>query len=54
MKTINFIMKKFDTKKALKLDFTEFLEILEDFYDIELFEYRKNEMTISWEDLKYS
>jgi len=47
-------MRQFDTKKALKLDLTEFMETLEDFYDILLFEYRKNEMTISWEDLKYN
>lgn len=52
MKGVQFVTDDRGKKTAVLIDLKEWGEIWEDFYDILVSESRKNESTISWEDLK--
>ncbi|WP_124975491.1 hypothetical protein [Aphanothece sacrum] len=52
MKVIQFVVDEKGEKKAVLIDLNEWGELWEDFYDIAVSRARKNELEISWEDLK--
>jgi hypothetical protein len=52
MKGIQFVVDDTGEKKAVLIDLSEWGEIWEDIYDVLVSESRKDEPTISWDDLK--
>ncbi|GBF81445.1 hypothetical protein AsFPU1_2858 [Aphanothece sacrum FPU1] len=52
VKVIQFVVDEKGEKKAVLIDLNEWGELWEDFYDIAVSRARKNELEISWEDLK--
>jgi hypothetical protein len=52
MKGIQFVIDEQGEKKAVLIDLNEWGELWEDFYDIAVSRARKDELEVSWEDLK--
>ena len=52
MKGIQFVIDDKGEKKAVLIDLSEWGEFWEDIYDVLVSKARKNESTISWEELK--
>ncbi len=52
MKGIQFVIDEQGEKKAVLIDLTEWGELWEDFYDLAVSRARKDELEVSWEDLK--
>lgn len=52
MKGIQFVVDDSGKKRAVLIDLEEWGELWEDFYDVLVSESRKNEPTVSWEELK--
>ncbi|MDI6791923.1 MAG: hypothetical protein QME81_03525 [bacterium] len=52
MRGIQFVTDGLGKKTAVLIDLKEWGELWEDFYDALMSESRKNEPTISWEELK--
>lgn len=52
MKGINFVINEKGEKKAVLIDLEEWGELWEDFSDILVSRSRKNELEISWDELK--
>ncbi len=52
MKGIQFVVDDVGKKTAVIIDLEEWGELWEDFYDILISESRRNESTISWDELK--
>jgi len=52
MKGIQFVIDDTGKKKAVLLDLDELGEVWEDIYDILVSESRRDEPTISWDELK--
>jgi PHD/YefM family antitoxin component YafN of YafNO toxin-antitoxin module len=52
MKGIQFVVDEAGKKKAVLIDLEEWRELWEDIYDVLVSQSRKDEPTVSWEDLK--
>ena len=52
MKGIQFVVDDTGKKKAVLIDLSEWGEIWEDIYDVLVSQSRRDEPTISWDDLK--
>jgi hypothetical protein len=52
MKGIQFVIDEMGNKKAVLIDLAEWGEAWEDIYDVLVARSRKNEATVSWEELK--
>ncbi|MGK7955497.1 MAG: hypothetical protein AB4063_09590 [Crocosphaera sp.] len=52
MKGIQFVIDEEGEKKAVLIDLNEWGELWEDFYDLVVSRARKDELEVSWEDLK--
>lgn len=52
MKGIQFVVDDTGKKKAVLIDLSEWGEIWEDIYDVLVSQSRKDEPTVSWEELK--
>ncbi|MBI4287728.1 MAG: hypothetical protein HY671_04770 [Chloroflexi bacterium] len=52
MKGIQFVIDDKGEKKAVLIDLSEWGEFWEDIYDVLVSKARRNEPTVSWEELK--
>jgi hypothetical protein len=52
MKGIQFVVDDTGKKKAVLIDLEEWGELWEDIYDVLISQSRKDEPTVSWEELK--
>ena len=52
MKGIQFVIDSEGKKNAVLIDLTEWGELWEDVYDVLISQSRKNEPTVSWDELK--
>jgi hypothetical protein len=52
MRGVQFVTDDRGKKTAVLLDLTEWGEVWEDFFDVLVSESRKDEPTVSWEELK--
>lgn len=52
MKGIQFVVDDTGEKKAVLIDLSEWGELWEDIYDVLVSQSRKDEPTITWEELK--
>ena len=52
MKGVQFVVDERGKKKAVLIDLAEWGEVWEDFYDVMVSRSRKDEPTVSWDDLR--